>query len=190
MKFHYSLEIDAPVGIVFSQIHDRRTNKLWIPGVPCSTFELDAATECVLGTRFRRSVSERGRARVYEGEITAIERPHHLGVKLFNEQVTLEIDYRVRPLILRSSLEYSATLTYSNRIEAVIARAFGPFTRALVEQEINKLKDLSEAAYAKRAAQGGHGATTQEPFGAGSTAGASFADDGGLTRPTGSVAVD
>ncbi|NIN68580.1 MAG: SRPBCC family protein, partial [Anaerolineae bacterium] len=48
-----------------------------------------------IGTKFTQRIREGGRITEYEGEVTAYEKPYHLGVRIGSPQFSVDVDYRL-----------------------------------------------------------------------------------------------
>jgi carbon monoxide dehydrogenase subunit G len=144
MKSVYSLDINAPPEKVFDLIHDPDKHVLWLQGVEETRHIEPYDPSNPVGARFKQRIREGGRVKEYEGEVTAFDRPQHLGIRLFSPQFSVQVDYRLTPEGAGTHLDYSADVTCHSRFVGIIARLFGFLMRGILRKQLLKLKELAE----------------------------------------------
>jgi hypothetical protein len=98
-----------------------------------------------LGAKFKQKIREGGRVQEYDGEVTAFDKPKHLGVRIFNKQFSIRVEYRLAPAAGGSQLDYSADIACGSWFFKVIMTVFSFFTRGMLEKQLTKLKEVAEA---------------------------------------------
>ena len=145
MKNVCKIEINAPIRKVFDLINDPEKHKLWLDGLEETIREPGYDPKNPLGSTFKQKIREGRKVEVYDGEVTAFERPRHLGVRVFNEAFSVQVDYRLRSVKKKTNLDFTSEITF----KSIAFRMLGNLSRAIVggilEKQIVKLKELAEA---------------------------------------------
>ncbi len=144
MLFTCAVDIRAPAEKVFGLLEDHDKLKLWLDGLEETHYigEVDQANP--VGARFKQRIREGGRVQEYDGEVTAYAKPQHLGVRLFGTQFSVQVDYRLKPTVDGTHLDYSADVSCGNWFFRLMARLFSFFMRGMLCKQMNKLKVVAE----------------------------------------------
>jgi uncharacterized protein YndB with AHSA1/START domain len=145
MKNACSIEIEAPIELVFDLIHDPQKHKLWLQGLEETIHEPDYDPDHPLGAKFKQKIRGGKDAQVYDGEVTAFEKPSHLGVRLSSRSLTAQVDYRLKSLKKATRVDFTSELTFKSVAFRVMATVSGPLLRGILQKQLNKLKELAEA---------------------------------------------
>jgi hypothetical protein len=144
-KMHYSLEIKAPIEKAFELVEDNQKQKLWIDGLEETIFPATYDRQNPVGTKFKQRIREGGRVGEYDGEVTAYNKPRHLGVRLGNAQFTVLVDYRFTSIAGGTRLEFTSEMISAICFVRVCGALFGWFTRRILDGQMKKLKALAES---------------------------------------------
>jgi uncharacterized protein YndB with AHSA1/START domain len=144
MRMTYTQEIAAPIDRVFDLIQDPDKHKLWLKGVEETRYVEPYDPANPVGTKFKQSIREGGRVKVYDGEVTAFARPKHLGIRLFSPQFSVAVDYRLTPVAGGTRLDYGADFTSGSWFIRFLGRVLGFFTRGILRKQMHRLKAMAE----------------------------------------------
>jgi uncharacterized protein YndB with AHSA1/START domain len=144
MRYVYPLEIAAPAEKVFDLIHDPEKHRLWLQGVEETRYIGDHDPDRPVGARFLQKIREGGRVKEYDGEVTAFDRPRHLGIRLSSRQFSVQVDYRLTPLGQGTRLDYTADISVSGWFCRVMAFLFGWLAKGILRKQMRALKSLAE----------------------------------------------
>jgi carbon monoxide dehydrogenase subunit G len=144
MRLTYTQEIAAPVEKVFDLIHDPEKHKLWLKGVEETRYVGDHDPDRPVGARFVQKIREGGRVKEYDGEVTAFDRPRHLGIRLFDKQFSVQVDYRLTLLGQGARLDYAADVSCGSWFFRVMAFLFGWLAKGILRKQMRALKALAE----------------------------------------------
>ena len=95
MKNICTIEIEAPISKVFDFINDETKHKLWLEGLEETIREPGYDRKNPLGSKFKQKIREGKKIEVYDGEVTAYDRPKHLGARVYNKAFSVQVDYRL-----------------------------------------------------------------------------------------------
>ncbi len=140
----YEMDIRAPIDRVFNLLEDPDKLKLWMHGLEDTQYVGEFDPSNPIGARFKQRIREGGRVQEYDGEVTAFAKPKHLGVRIFNPQFSVQVDYRLTPTADGTHLDYSADVSCGNWFMRLMARLFGFFMRRILRKQMNALKELAE----------------------------------------------
>ena len=144
MNATYQLDLDAPVETVFRYLDDDALLPLWMEGLEGTAYPEGYDPADPVGTRFTQRIREGRRVNTYEGVITSYEAPYHLALRLGNRHFTVAVDYRLRPTLTGTRLDYAARMVSASWATRVLARLFAGFTRRLLDRHMANLKALAE----------------------------------------------
>lgn len=144
MSLTYAIDIHAPVDKVFDLVADADKMKLWMSGLENVVYPEPLDPENPVGTKFTMQLREGGRLQDYAGEVTAHDRPHHLGVRLGNAAFTVLVDYRFTAIPQGTRLDYACDLTFHNWLLRLLAGLMAWFNRLLLKKQLRKLKEVAE----------------------------------------------
>jgi uncharacterized protein YndB with AHSA1/START domain len=145
MKNTCSIEIEAPIQRVFDYLHDPRKQTLWLKGLEATEYPPDYDPDHPLGASFTQKINEGRHVQVYDGRITAFERPKHLGVRLSSSAVTAVVDYRLTRLKIVTRVDFSSELTFKSIAFRTMATLSRPLLRGILEEQLRRLKAVVEA---------------------------------------------
>jgi uncharacterized protein YndB with AHSA1/START domain len=146
MKNNCTIEIHAPIRVVFDIINDSEKHKLWLDGLEATIHEPGYDPKNPLGSKFQQKIREGGKVEIYDGEVTAFERPKHLGVRVFNTAFSAQVDYRLKSLKKTTRLDFTSEITFKSFAFRMLANVSRPLVRGILEKQMSKLKELAEAA--------------------------------------------
>jgi carbon monoxide dehydrogenase subunit G len=148
MTITYTQHIAAPIERVFAWVDDEEKLRAWMDGLEETIDPEGRGRERRVGTRFRQRIREGGRLVEYEGEVTAYEKPRHIGVRIGNAMFACEVDYRFAPEGQGTRLDYRAEFLYRHWLARVMGALFGWLTWRILKKQIAKLKAVAEAGSA------------------------------------------
>src|SRR5271165_6438550 len=121
MKNICTVEIEAPIAKVFDFINDEDKHKLWLEGLVETIREPGYDRKNPLGSKFTQKIREGNKVEVYDGVVTAFERPKHLGARVRNKSLTVQADYRLRSVKKITHLEFVTEVTFHNLALKLVA---------------------------------------------------------------------
>jgi uncharacterized protein YndB with AHSA1/START domain len=145
MKNACTIDINAPIGKVFDIINDSEKHKLWLDGLLETIHEAGYDPKHPLGSKFKQKIRDGKKVEVYDGEVTAYKRPRHLGVRVFNEAFSAQVNYRLKTLKKKTHLSFTSEVTFKSVAFRMLAGFSGPMVRGMLEKQLRKLKELAEA---------------------------------------------
>lgn len=145
MKFTYAIHIQAPVEEVFALLEDPEKTGLWTEGLEENVYPQSYDREHPVGTRFRQAIRESDLLSVYEGEVTAHERPDLYGVRLANRRLSVDVVYRLAPDGEGTRLVYSADVRHASWLERLATRLFRHLTEGVIRNQMRRLKQVVES---------------------------------------------
>ncbi len=145
MKNVVSIEIHAPMRKVFDLLNDAEKHKLWLDGLEETIREPGYDPKNPLGSKFRQKIREGRKVEVYDGEVTAFERPRHFGVRVHNDAFTAQVDYRLKSLKKVTRLDFTSEITFKSVAFRMLANLSRPIVGGILEKQMTKLKELAEA---------------------------------------------
>ena len=74
-----------------------------------------------VGSKFKQKIREGKKIEVYDGEVTAYERPKHLGARVYNKAFSVQVDYRLTHVKKATHLEFISEVTFHNLAFKMIA---------------------------------------------------------------------
>ena len=145
MKTILSIDIDAPMTKVFDFINDAEKHKLWLDGLEETIREPGYDPKHPLGSRFQQRIREGKKVEVYDGEVTAFDRPRHLGARVYNKALTVHVDYRLTKVKKHTHLEFVSDVTFHSLAFKLLAGFSGSLARGILEKQMKTVKKLVEA---------------------------------------------
>ena len=145
MKNVCTIDIDAPIGKVFDFINDETKHKLWLEGLEDTIREPGYNRKNPVGSKFTQKIREGKKVEVYNGEVTAFDRPKHLGARVHNKSLSVQIDYRLNSVKKLTHLEFTTEVTFHNVALKLLAGMSRPIMRAILEKQMTTVKALIEA---------------------------------------------
>jgi len=146
MKNTLSIEIEAPIQVVFDFIHDPQKHKLWLKELEETIYEPDYDPDHPLGSNFKQKIREGRHIKVYDGEVTAFKKPSHVGVRLSSKELTAQVDYKLESLKKKATrLDFTSELTFKRVALRAMATVSGPLLRGILQAQLNQLKQVAEA---------------------------------------------
>jgi uncharacterized protein YndB with AHSA1/START domain len=144
MSYTFSMHVNAPPDKVFGIIDDPEQLKRWCEGVEETIYVTPKDPVNPVGTKFKQKIREGGQVQEYDGEVTAYDRPRHLGVCISNPHFAVQVDYRLAAEEGGSRLDYSADFQCRSMFMRVMLFLFGWYTRRILRRQMAKLKELAE----------------------------------------------
>jgi uncharacterized protein YndB with AHSA1/START domain len=145
MKNTSAIDIEAPVTKVFDFINDENKHKLWLDGLEETIREPGYNSKKPVGSKFQQKIREGKKVEVYDGEVTAYERPRHLGARVYNKAFSVHVDYHLTKVKKHTHLEFTTQVTFHNLALKMLAGFSGPMMRTVLEKQLKALKRLIEA---------------------------------------------
>ncbi|HYG62017.1 MAG TPA: SRPBCC family protein [Thermoanaerobaculia bacterium] len=145
MRFSYAVHIQAPMEEVFALLTDPEKTGLWTEGLEENVFPEGYDREHPVGTRFRQAIRESDLLSLYEGEVTAYERPGLYGVRLVNQRLAVDVVYRLAPDRNGTRLVYSADVRHASWLERLATRLFSHLTEGVIRNQMRRLKQVVES---------------------------------------------
>jgi uncharacterized protein YndB with AHSA1/START domain len=145
MKNICTIEIEAPITKVFDFINDANKHKLWLDGLEETIREPGYDPKNPLGSRFQQKIREGKKVEVYDGEVTAYDRPRHLGARVHNKALSVQVDYRLTRVKKHTQLEFISEVTFHNLAFKMLAGLSGSIMRGILEKQMKTVKQLIEA---------------------------------------------
>jgi uncharacterized protein YndB with AHSA1/START domain len=145
MKNISTIDIEAPIGKVFDFINDDTKHKLWLEGLEETIREPGYDRKRPLGSKFKQKIKEGKKIEVYHGEVTAYERPKHLGARVYNKSFSVQVDYRLTKIKNLTHLEFSSEVTFHSLAVKMLAGLSGSIMRAVIEKQMKAVKQLIES---------------------------------------------
>lgn len=142
-KVVYTIEVNAPIEKVFDAVSDADKQKIWMEGLEETIYPSPLEGNPV-GKPFKQRIREGGRVNEYDGEVTAYDKPNHLGVRVSNKQFAVQVDYRFTPTGSGTRLDYSAEMMMHTWVARIMGLLFGWFTRGILDKQMKKLKQVAE----------------------------------------------
>jgi uncharacterized protein YndB with AHSA1/START domain len=142
-RIEYTLEMNAPVEKAFDAVSDPNKQKNWMEGLE-ETIYPSPIDGNPIGKKFKQRIREGGRVSEYDGEVTAYEKPSHLGVRVGNKQFVVQVDYRFTPTAAGTQLKYSAEMIFQNWFARLMGLLFSWFTRGILDRQMKRLKQIAE----------------------------------------------
>jgi uncharacterized protein YndB with AHSA1/START domain len=145
MKTICTIDIDAPMTKVFDFINDAEKHKLWLEGLEDTIREPGYDPKHPLGSKFQQRIREGKKIDVYDGVVTAFDRPKHLGARVHNKSVTVQVDYRLTKVKKHTHLEFVTEVTFHSLAFRMLAGVSGSIMRGILEKQMKTVKKLIEA---------------------------------------------
>jgi uncharacterized protein YndB with AHSA1/START domain len=145
VKLSYQLDVDAPIEKVFALVDDDQNIKRWMDGLEETIYPEGRDSAKPVGTRFKQRIREGRRVADYDGEVTAYDKPRHLGVRIGNKQFAMQVDYRFHENGTGTRLNYTTEMVQATGFARLMSALFGWFTRRILDKQMRKLKELAES---------------------------------------------
>jgi hypothetical protein len=142
-KLEYTIEMNAPIEKAFDAVSNEDKQKIWMEGLEETIYPSPLEGNPV-GQKFKQRIREGGRVNEYDGEVTAYDKPNHLGVRVGNKQFAVQVDYRFTPIASGTRLDYSAEMMFQNWFTRIIGIVFSWFTRGILDKQMKRLKQVAE----------------------------------------------
>ncbi len=145
MKNTLSIDIEAPIQKVFDFIHDPEKHKLWLGELEETIYEPDYDPDDPLGAKFKQKIREGTDIQVYDGEVTAFHKPSHLGVRLSSKAFSVQVEYRLKGSKKATHLTFTSEFTFKSIAYRAMITLSRPLMMAILQRQLRKLKELTEA---------------------------------------------
>ena len=146
MKNICTIDIEAPITKVFDFINDENKHKLWLDGLEETIREPGYDSKHPVGSKFQQKIRDGKKVEVYDGEVTAYERPQSSGCEGLQQGV-----FGPYRLSAHESEEAHAPRVHDSRSRSTTLRSrclpglSGPMMRTVLEKQLKALKRLIEA---------------------------------------------
>jgi uncharacterized protein YndB with AHSA1/START domain len=149
MRMEYHAEFACTPEKLWPFLEEPEKQKLWMKGLLENRLTSDGPARP--GSTFAMKIKEGGSVSDYAGEITALERPRHLGIRFwggcFPNNTVMRVDYRLADLRGRTRLDYVAEMEggqmgFFMRLMMPLFKLFG---RLQLRSFMRTLKKLAEA---------------------------------------------
>lgn len=144
MKIEMSLKINASIDRVFYYLDDDERIKMWMQNLIETKYTNDVDKEKPVGTRFKQKLKEGNKIKEYTGEVTGYEKPYYISVRLWVNNVTIQVDYRLKQEGESTVLNYSSEMVRANFFIKLISKCFSGVYKKMLVNDFNKLKELAE----------------------------------------------
>ena len=145
MKIINSVEIKAPVEVVFGWLEDPEKAMVWQTSV--TSGEIIEETPDLIGTTFREYIEEDGRGTEMRGVVTACEKNSSLGFHLEGDYNIVDVTFSLEEDGGITRLTQTANMRFKGALR-VMSLFFGPAIRKKIETqagtEFATLKELCE----------------------------------------------
>ncbi len=141
-----AIHVDAPPERVFDLMADDQRRAEWMIGVESFEYASDVDPDDPLGAAFTQRIREGGRTSVYQGEVTAFERPSRLAWRLSRGSHSMLSEYHLTPFNGGTLVSSQCAVGADTWLTRVMDVLFGWLTRRIARQHLAKLKELAEAA--------------------------------------------
>jgi hypothetical protein len=149
MRTAYSILIECTPEHLWPFIEEPDLQMLWMKGLLAN--ELTSEPPAREGSTFRLKIREGGQVQRYEGRITALERPWHLGIQFWGGSLrpgmVMRVDYGLQTVNTHTRLDYVAVLE-SGKLDWS-QKLFLPLLRLSSHMQLRgflkKLKALAES---------------------------------------------
>jgi uncharacterized protein YndB with AHSA1/START domain len=145
MKNISTIDIEAPISKVFDFINDETKHKLWVEGLEETIHEPGYNRRNPVGSKFKQRIREGKKIEVYDGEVTAYERPKHLGARVYSKAFSVQVDYRLTYVKKMTHLEFASEVTFHNLAMKMLAGMSRSIMRAVIDKQMKTVKELIEA---------------------------------------------
>jgi carbon monoxide dehydrogenase subunit G len=149
MRIERVTEIACTPERLWPFLHEPEKQKLWMKGLLENTPTGEGSGGP--GSTFRMKIKEGGRVAEYDGEVTAIDPPRHLAVRIwgggFPTGMVMHVEYRLTGLDGRTRLDYAAWSDTGRcgLFLRLLMPLFQLFGRIQLAGFLRKLKKLAEA---------------------------------------------
>ncbi len=149
MRTAHSILIKCTPEHLWPFVEDPDLQMLWMKGLLAN--ELTSEPPAREGSTFQLKIREGGRIQRYEGRVTALDRPRHLGIRFLGGSLrpgmVMRVDYRLQPVNAHTRLEYvavleSGELDWSQKLLLPLVRLS---SRVQLRGFLRKLKALAES---------------------------------------------
>src|SRR5260370_25395181 len=105
-KITYSIEINAPIEMVFDLIDDPEKIKKWMDGLEEISCPEERNPDNPVGTKFRQKIKEGRHTQEFDGEVVGYEKPKNLSIQVANKYCAVLVDYNLSPIATGTRLDY------------------------------------------------------------------------------------
>jgi hypothetical protein len=98
-----------------------------------------------VGSKFKQRIRDGKKVETFDGEVTAYERPKHLGARVYNKSYSVQVDYRLSHVKKVTHLEFTSEVTFHNLAMKMLAGLSRATMRAVIEKQMSMVKELIEA---------------------------------------------
>src|SRR5262249_55132243 len=118
MEIPYRMEVACPPERLWAFIEEPERQKQWMKGLQENRPTSEGPAR--VGSTFRMKIKEGSKVGDYDGEVTAHDRPRHLGVRFwggpFPKGMAMRVDYHLTDLGGATRLDYLARMECEDRL--------------------------------------------------------------------------
>jgi len=144
MLIAVQIDIEAPLDSVWSVLNDESKHFLWIPGVIQTSYPDVYDRQNQAGTRFRQTIRDGRRQKIYLGEVIAYDAPSLLGFRLRDGVSHIDTYYRLRPMGTGTRLDCEVDIAAGTAIGHVFGLVTRFMTARILSRHMDKLKRMTE----------------------------------------------
>jgi uncharacterized protein YndB with AHSA1/START domain len=148
MSVSKTLQIAASPARVWQLLDDPDQLPLWLPEVVETTYPNGRPKSRGVGVKFMQTVNQRGEIKTYHGEVTAFEHGRQLGIRLTDDSMTIEALYQIARDGSGTRLDFTGDVKARSPLMNMMMMVAWPMSRAIMLQQIQRLKDVAEASVA------------------------------------------
>lgn len=148
MRIVREISIAAPHTSVWTLIADDEARKLWVPELVATTYPSGRPKSDPTGTRFRETMREGGSIRSFAGEVAAHVEGRLRAVHLADEQMSMEIAYRLGRRISATEVRFVGRFQLAGLAPGSVMMTFArPAIEARITARLARLKAVAEAPH-------------------------------------------
>lgn len=147
MRIVKEISIAAPHKLVWDLIDGDEARKLWIPDLVATTYPAGRPKSDPTGTRFRETLREGASIRSYAGEVAAHVEGRLRAVRLVDEHMSMDIEYRIGRGSAATSVRFAGVFLLSGLPPgSAMMGAARPVIEARITAGLERLKAVAEAS--------------------------------------------
>lgn len=151
MRIVQEISIAAAHARVWGLIDDDEARKLWIPDLIATTYPAGRPGSDPTGTRFRETMREGASIRSYAGEVAAHVEGRLRAVRLVDEYMSMDIEYRIGRRPAATEVRFSGIFRFAGLPQgSAMMGAARPVIEARIAAGLDRLKAVAEAPPQRR----------------------------------------
>lgn len=144
MRIVREIEISAPRDRVWRLLSDDASRKLWMPDLIATTYPGGRPKGDPTGTTFRETMKQGGTIRSFAGEVTAYVDGRMIAVRLADNQIAMEIDYRLSRSGSGTGVRYAGHYALVGLAGGMMIGFARPMIEGMVRRQLDGLKRVAE----------------------------------------------